>query len=150
MDNRLKSAIATVLIHGVLGYALIMDLAMPIPRHVQDRMTLINLAPERAPPPRSPPPAPVRVRAIAQPDALQDWAAASPHQRDLAFIKTTKWVKDNLSEEDRRFAQWRAAVPRGTGPARVTRLRPPSLFDPPFLSQPAWLLHAMTGSFFRS
>jgi hypothetical protein len=49
MDNRLKWAIVTVLIHGVLGYALIMEVAMPIPRHVQDRMTLINLAPERAP-----------------------------------------------------------------------------------------------------
>jgi len=111
----------------VLGYALIVGLAMPPPRHVQDRLTLLNLTPKRAPPPppQSPPPAPVR--ALAKPGALQTWATASPHQRDLAFIKNTKWVKDNISMEERRFAQWRAAVPRGTGPARVTRLRPPNL-----------------------
>jgi hypothetical protein len=113
--------------HGVLGYALIMGAAIPIPRHVQDRMTLVTLAPVRAqrPPPRSPPPAPVR--RVGHHYALHDWAAASPAQRNLAFIKITKWVKDNLSKEDRRLAQWRATVPRGTGPARVTRLRPANL-----------------------
>lgn len=125
MDKRLKPAIAVVLIHGVLAYALIAGLTMPLPGHVHGRMMLINLAPKPAPPPRSAPPA--RERAIAQSHTLQDWAAASPHQRDLAFIKTTKWVKDHVSKEERRFAQWRAAVPRGSGPARVTRLRPPNL-----------------------
>jgi hypothetical protein len=126
MNNRLKSAIAAVLIHGVLGYALIMGLAMPIPRHVNDTMTLINIAAERAPrPPRKPPPAPVR--AGARPVVLHNWATASPSQRNLDFIKTTKWVQANLSEEDRRFTKWRAAVPQGTGPSRVTRLRPPNL-----------------------
>jgi hypothetical protein len=126
MDNRLRWAIVTILMHGVLGYALIKGVGMPLPRHAQDdRMTLINLAPLRAPlpPPRSRPP----VRAVAHRDALHEWAAASPHQRDLAFIKTAKWVKDNLSEEERRFAQWRTAVPQSSGPTRVTRLRPPNL-----------------------
>jgi hypothetical protein len=127
MDNRLKSAIATVLFHGVLGYALIMGLARSIPRQAYDRMTLVNIAAERAPPPppRRPPPAPVP--AASRPVVLHDWAAASPFQRNLDFIKTTKWVKDHLSEEERRFAKWRAVVPQGTGPARVTRLRPPNL-----------------------
>ena len=111
----------------MLGYALIVGLAMPLPRHMHERITLLNLAPKLAPPPppRSPPHAPVG--AITKTGAPQSWATASPHQRDMAFIKITKWVKDNLSEEERRFAQWRAAVPRGTGPAKVTRLQPPNL-----------------------
>jgi hypothetical protein len=110
----------------VLGYVLIMGLAMPITRHVKDdSLTLISIAPERPPPPRTPRSAPVR--AATRPVVLHNWAAASPAQRNLDFIKTTKWVKDHLSEEDRRFASWRAALPRSTGPARVTRLRPPNL-----------------------
>jgi hypothetical protein len=125
MDNRLKwaMAIVTVVIHGVLGYTLVKGVT-PDPRHVEDKMTMIYLAPKRVPPPPpGPPPAPVR----AQHDALKDWAASTPHQRDVAFMKTAKWVRDNLSPEERRFNQWRAAVPRGTGPAKVTRLRPANL-----------------------
>jgi hypothetical protein len=127
MDNRLKSAIAVALIHGVLGYVLFMGTSVPIRRQTIDTLTMVSIAPERAPPkpPRSPPP--TRVSAAAKPVVLHDWALASPYQRNQDFIKTAKWVKDNLSAEDRRFAKWRAVVPQGTGSARVTRLRPPNL-----------------------
>jgi len=127
MDNRLTWAIATVLFHGALGYALVMGLPMSNPRQAYDSMTLVDIAADRAPPPRPRRPPPVPVAAASRTVVLHDWAAASPVQRNLDFIKTTKWVKDHLPEEDRRFALWRAAVPQGTGPARVTRLRPTNL-----------------------
>jgi hypothetical protein len=134
MNDRLKSAIATALIQGVLAYALIMGLAMTITRHADDKLTVVDVPPERAPPPPSPPPAPkaplVRaapVPAGGEPVVLHDWAAASPVQRNLDFIKARKWVNDNLPEEDKRLARWREELPQGSGPARVTRLRPPNL-----------------------
>jgi dienelactone hydrolase len=128
MDNRLKSAIATVLIQGVIGYGLVMGLAMSIKRQANDRLSLVDLPPERAPPPRIPPSVPPSAPLVGpQRYAVHDWSTASPLQRDLAFAKTFAWVRDNLSEEERRLIRWRAAVPQGSGPARVTRLRPPNL-----------------------
>lgn len=134
MDNRLKSAIATGVINGVLGFALFMGLAMSVSRPAPDRTILINLPPERAPPPL--PSNPLRAPAVGRP-AL-DWAMANPLQRDLAFAQTFKWVKDNLSEEERRLARWRAQVPQGTGPAKVTRLRPPNLTTHTLYWPAAW------------
>jgi hypothetical protein len=126
MDNRLKSAIATVLINGVLGSLLIMGLTFSASRQAPNRLTVINVAPERAPPP--PPRSAPHVSFSAVGPAGAQWATASPVQRELAFIAINKWVKENtVSEEERRLARWRAAVPQGTGPARVTRLRPPNL-----------------------
>jgi hypothetical protein len=141
MDNRLKSAIVTVLIHGVLGYVLIRGLPISLPRQARETMTLVNIAAERTPPPPRRPPA--RLSAAAKPVVLHDWAAASPQQRNLDFIKTTKWVKDHLSEEDRRFVKWRAAVPQGTGPAKVTRLRPPNLATHTLYWPAAWMKGAL-------
>jgi len=126
MDNRLKSAIATLLINGALGFALILGLTMSIAPKVPDKTTLVNVTPERAPPPETPPLAPVI--AVGQPVILQDWTQASPVQRNRDFVKAYAWVKANFTtEEDRRFAKWRVAVPQGTGPGWVTRLRPPNL-----------------------
>jgi hypothetical protein len=129
-------AIAVVVIHGLVGYVLIKGLATSIPRQAHDRMTLITIAAERAPAPRRSPPA--RVSAASRPVVLHDWAAASPYQRNQDFIKTTQWVKDQLSEEERRFARWRATVPRGSGPGTVTRLRPPNLTTHTLYWPAAW------------
>jgi hypothetical protein len=142
MGDRLKSAIATALIQGAIGYALILGLTMSIPRQTNNRLTVVNLPDERAPPalPRTPkaplaPPFP----AVGQPVILQDWAKASPVQRNLDFIKAYKWARENLvSEEDRRLARWRAAVPQGTGPAKVTRQRPPNLTTHTLYWPAAW------------
>jgi len=54
-------------------------------------------------------------------------------------MKAFKWVKENtVSEEERRLARWRAAVPQGSGPARVTRLRPPNLTTHTLYWPAAW------------
>lgn len=135
MNNRIKSAIATALVQGALGYALVMTLSVVIPRQTNDKLTTVNVAPKPTPPPPETPPAalearpalPAPVASVGQPVVLHDWATASPVQRNLDFIKATKWVKDNLPEEDRRLARWREELPQGSGPGRVTRLRPPSL-----------------------
>lgn len=131
INSRLTSAIATALVQGVLGYVFVMTLATTISREADDRLTTVDLTPP--PPPKVPPSskAPlvrsVPVSAPGQPVILHDWAAASPEQRNLDFAKAHKWVQDNLPEEDRRLARWRAELPQGSGPARVTRLRPPNL-----------------------
>jgi hypothetical protein len=134
-SNRLKSAIATALIQGVLGYVFVMTLATTISREADDKLTTVDLTPP--PPPKAPPVPPPSPKALpvhsapvpsaGQPVVLHDWAAASPEQRNLDFAKAHKWVQENLPEEDRRLARWRDELPQGTGPAKVTRLRPPNL-----------------------
>src|SRR5262245_43114546 len=134
-SNRLTSAIATALIQGVLGYAFVMTLATSISREADDKLTTVDLTPP--PPPKAPPVLPPSPKALpvhsapvlsaGRPVVLRDWATASVEQRNLDFAKAHKWVQDNLPEEDRRLARWRAELPQGTGPARVTRLRPPNL-----------------------
>lgn len=137
MNSRLKSTIATVLIQGALGYTLIMALAVSISREADHKLTTVELTPGSTPPLPSPPILPPRpktppvhsapARVVGQPVILRDWTAATPAQRDVDFIKARKWVEDSLPEEERRLARWRQELPQGTGPARVTRMRPPGL-----------------------
>jgi hypothetical protein len=136
MTNRLKSVIASVAIQGTLTYALIMALAVSMSQERGSNVTTVDVAakvlppppsPERPPPSKPPMVAPVRVPAADQPVILHDWSAASPAQRNLDFAKAAKWVQDNLPEADRRLARWREQVPQGSGPGKVTRLRPASL-----------------------
>src|SRR5439155_20305673 len=90
MGDRLKSAVATALIQGAIGYGLILGLTMSIPRQANNRLTVVNLPRERAP--RTLPPAPKApsaafLPAVGQAVVLQNWATASPVQRNLDFIK---------------------------------------------------------------
>lgn len=146
MNSRVKSTIATVLVQAALAYALVMALAVTISRDADRRVTTVNVAPPVAPPP---PPIPPVVRdapathagpipARGRPVILHDWTAASPAQREEDFIKAAKWLQDNLSEEERRLAAWRAQLPRGSGPAKVTRLRPPGLATHTLYWPAAW------------
>src|SRR5262245_7345096 len=106
-SNRLTSALATVLIQGVLGYVFVMTLATTISRQSDDKLTTVDLT--SPPPPKVPPVLPplpkvlpvhsAPVPSAAQPVVLQDWAEASPEQRNLDFAKAHKWVQDNLPEE---------------------------------------------------
>jgi hypothetical protein len=135
MNNRIKSAIATALIQSALGYAFVSSLATSISRIADQKPTTVNLTPPLPPSPPISRPSPPNVSsvhsaptpAVGRPVILHDWVAASPLQRNLDFIKAHKWVQDNLPEADRRFARWREELPQGTGPGRVTRLRPPNL-----------------------
>ena len=146
-NERLTSIFATVLIHAALAYVLFVGLGISIPRQVIERITLINLAPEPPPPPRQTQPPPpksqsavttvtpvvapqpphARTRATAQSDAVQDWATLSPWGRILAVVRTQKFVVEYVAAETKRFAEWRASVPQGSGGNRVTRVRPPNL-----------------------
>lgn len=134
MNNRLKSAIGTALIQGVLAYFLITGLAMSFSQKTHEKLTALDLPPVRPPPPPVPPTAskapPIHagpVSPIGQPVILADWSTASPVQRNVDFMKATKWVQDNMPEEDKRLIRWREELPQGSGPAKVTRLRPPNL-----------------------
>lgn len=135
MNNRLKSLVFTALIQGVLFYALIMGLAMTFTRGSSEKLSAVTVTPRAKPPPppalRPLPKAPiVRVGPVAakdRPVILHDWAVATPAQRNQDFMKATKWVRDNMPEAERRLERWRAAVPQGSGPGKVTRVRPDTL-----------------------
>lgn len=134
MNNRLKSAIATALIQGAIVYALVVGLAMTVTRGPDRKLTSVAIKPKAAPPPpvAAPLPIPPTVRPAPvpighRPVILQDWSKASPEQRNEDFKKAHKWVHDNMPEEEKRLVRWRETVPQGSGPGRVTRLRPPGL-----------------------
>jgi hypothetical protein len=135
INNRLTASIAAALIQGALGYALVTNLASSISREADGKLTTVDLKPSlEAKAPQIPAPSPTArlvssppVPTAGRPVILHDWATASPIQRNRDFIKVQKWLNDNLSEGERRFARWRQDLPQGTGPARVTRLRPPNL-----------------------
>lgn len=59
--DRIKSAIAVVAIHALLGWALLRGLGVELVEPVADQMKLIDLSPERPPPPAAP----------AEPDTAQ-------------------------------------------------------------------------------
>jgi hypothetical protein len=134
MSPRLKSIIATTLIQGALFYALIMGLAMTFTREPPEKLSAVTFTPKAKPPPPPVLPLPkapiVRVSPVAakdRPVILGDWSAAGPAQRNQDFMKATKWVRDNMPEAERRLERWKAAVPQGSGPGKVTRERPANL-----------------------
>lgn len=133
MNNRLKSLLAAALIQGVIFYALIMGLAMTFTREKAEKLSAVTITAQVKPPPAMPPSpkAPIMrtvpVPAKDRPVILHDWAAASPAQRNQDFMKATKWVRDNMPEAERRLERWRATVPQGSGPGKVTRERPANL-----------------------
>lgn len=128
-NHRLNSAIAAAILQGAFGIALATALATTIERQPQDALAVVRLAPEPPPPPEPETrPTPVEnAPVLAQPAARENWATANPIQRELAFKAIHKWVQDNLPEEERRLARWREALPQGSGPFQVTRLRPANL-----------------------
>jgi hypothetical protein len=135
MDSRFKSAIATVLIQGVLAYALIMGLAMTISRTPDEKLSAVTIAPKlKPPPPPTTQPPVVKTPPLGPPGALRgqavkihDWSAASAEQRNFDFMKVQKWRDDNMSAEERRLIKLRADLPQGSGPGKVVRLQPPDL-----------------------
>lgn len=128
MSSRLKSIIAATLIQGVLFYALIMGLAMTFTRETADRVSAVTITAKVGPPPvKAPIIRAAPVAAKDRPVILHDWSAASPAQRNQDFMKATKWARDNMPEAERRLERWRAAVPQGSGPGKVTRVRPANL-----------------------
>lgn len=134
IDHRLPSAIAAGLVLAGICYLLATGLAASFVQPERERISLIELAPDRPPPAPEAKAAPVVPRTArtvvppgTEPVILKDWSTASPEQRNLDFVKATQWVKDNMPEEDRRLIRWRAELPQGSGPARVTRLQPANL-----------------------
>ncbi len=134
MSPRLKAIIATTVIQGVMFYALITGLAMTFTRESPEKLSAVTFTPKAKPPPPAALPLPkapivhgAPVAAKDRPVILHDWSAASPAQRNQDFMKATKWVRDNMPEAERRVERWKAAVPQGSGPGKVNRVRPPNL-----------------------
>lgn len=130
MDSRIKSAIATTLIQGALAYVLIATLAMTISHEPDEKLNAVTIT-SKAPPPPSPAKAPPVVSPTVpfkdRPVVLHDWSAATPEQRNLDFMKVQQWRDANIPPAERRLAQWRAELPQGSGPGKVTREQPANL-----------------------
>ncbi len=77
--DRLKSAVAVVAIHALLGYALLRGLGVSIEPALQDVQQLVAITLDEPPPPQTPPPPDTERNAVAKPRNAE--GAASPANR---------------------------------------------------------------------